>query len=75
MQKRYPDLTVLILVPTTALKNQWIEKLVENNITGNISVQVMMGASQREAKCDLLIIDEFHRAAAEIISNIFKIQN
>ena len=32
-----------------------------------------MGASQRKASCDLLILDEFHRCAAETISNIFNV--
>ena len=58
MRKRYPDLNVLVLVPTSALYVQWIEKLTENNVLRNTVVQVMMGASQRKYECDLLIIDE-----------------
>ena len=59
MRKRYPELNVLVLVPTSALKAQWIEKLTENDVLEHTSVQVMMGASQRKNTCELLIIDKF----------------
>lgn len=58
MRKRYPELNVLVLVPTSALQSQWIEKLTENDVLRNTTVQVMMGASQRKYECDLLVIDE-----------------
>ena len=35
-----------------------IEKLTENDVLRNTTVQVMMGASQRKYECDLLVIDE-----------------
>ena len=73
MRKRYPDLNVLVLVPTSALKAQWTETLKEQGVLGNTSVQVMMGASQREYKCDLLIIDECHRINSEVLSNVFNV--
>lgn len=58
MLTRYPDLNVLVLVPTSALKTQWVGKLEEFDLLRNTSVQVMMGASQRKYECDLLIIDK-----------------
>ena len=73
MRKRYPDLNVLVLVPTSALYVQWIEKLTENNVLRNTVVQVMMGASQRKYECDLLIIDECHRINSEVLSNVFNV--
>lgn len=73
LQKRYPNLKVLVLVPTTALKEQWIETLTENSVIKNVSVQVMMGASQRQYECDLLVIDECHRINSEVLSNVFKV--
>ena len=73
LRTKYPDLTVLILVPTTALKHQWIDVLTDNDLIFNIEVQVMMGASQREASCDLLIIDECHRVSANKLFNVFKV--
>lgn len=59
LRKRYPNLDVLVLVPTTALKTQWEDTLAENGITNNVSIQVMMGASQKKNTCELLIIDKF----------------
>lgn len=73
LHKRYPRLNVLILVPTSALKAQWIETLAEQELLGNTSVQVMMGASQRKYECDLLIIDECHRINSEVLSNVFNV--
>ena len=73
MRKRYPELNVLVLVPTSALQSQWIEKLTENDVLRNTTVQVMMGASQRKYKCDLLIIDECHRINSEVLSNVFNV--
>ena len=73
MRKRYPELNVLVLVPTSALYTQWIEKLTENDVLKNTIVQVMMGASQRKYKCDLLIIDECHRINSEVLSNVFNV--
>lgn len=73
LRTKYPDLSVLILVPTTALKQQWINVLTDNDLIFNIDVQVMMGASQRETSCDLLILDEVHRCAATKLLNVFKV--
>lgn len=73
LRTKYPDLTVLILVPTTALKHQWIDVLTDNDLIFNVDVQVMMGASQRETSCDLLILDEVHRCAATKLLNVFKV--
>lgn len=73
MRKRYPELNVLVLVPTSALYTQWIEKLTENDVLKNTIVQVMMGASQRKYECDLLIIDECHRINSEVLSNVFNV--
>ena len=72
LRKRYPEFTVLVLVPTSALKLQWEETLTEQGIE-NVSVQVMMGASQRKYECDLLIIDEAHRISSQKLSNTFNV--
>lgn len=71
LRKRYPNLDVLVLVPTTALKTQWEDTLAENGITNNVSIQVMMGASQKKNTCELLIIDECHRISSNKLFNVF----
>lgn len=70
---KYPNLSILILVPTELLKNQWIEELKKWGVCANITVKVMMGASKKEYECDLLIIDEAHRINSILIANTFKV--
>ena len=73
VRKKYPNLSVLVLVPTELLKNQWIAELYSWDLSFNTDVQVMMGASKRLAKCDMLIIDEAHRISSEILSNALQV--
>ena len=70
---KYPNMSILILVPTELLKNQWIEELKKWGVCANITVKVMMGASKKEHTCDLLIIDEAHRINSVLIANTFKV--
>lgn len=70
VRTKYPTLSVLIVVPTQLLKEQWIEELDKWGLGLNTEVQVMMGASKKTYKCDMLVIDEAHRVNSETISNI-----
>lgn len=73
VRQKYPLLSVLVLVPTELLKNQWLEELDCWGVGINTEVKVMMGASKKEYNCDLLIIDEAHRINSEIIANVFEV--
>jgi len=73
VRSKYPNISVLILVPTELLKNQWIEELNQWELNINTEVRVMMGASKKEYRCDMLVIDEAHRINSEIIANVFKV--
>lgn len=73
VRQKYPLLSVLVLVPTELLKNQWLEELDRWGVGINTEVKVMMGASKKEYNCDLLIIDEAHRINSEIIANVFEV--
>lgn len=73
VRSKYPNISVLILVPTELLKNQWIEELNQWGLNINTEVRVMMGASKKEYRCDMLVIDEAHRINSEIIANVFKV--
>ena len=73
VREKYPNLSVLVLVPTELLKNQWISELYSWDLAFNTDVQVMMGASKRLATCDMLIIDEAHRISSEILSNALQV--
>lgn len=72
VRSKYHNLSVLILVPTDLLKNQWKEELQKWDIVDNIEIKVMMGASKKETNCDLLIIDEAHRINSKLIANTFR---
>lgn len=72
LRVKYPNLSVLIVVPTDLLKKQWSAELLNWNIEYNTEVKVMMGASKKQLECDLLIIDEAHRINSECISSIFE---
>lgn len=72
LRTKYPNLSVLVVVPTEALKNQWLQELDKWELCFNTDVQVMMGASKRDYTCGLLIIDEAHRINSEVIANIFQ---
>jgi len=73
VRTKYPNLSVLVLVPTTQLKEQWESELEKWNVSNNSRVTVMNGASKRSDSCDMLIIDEAHRINAETISNVFNL--
>lgn len=68
LKQSNPDLHTIVLVPTTTLQEQWISELDYNGLSLNTEVFVMMGASKHKYKCDLLVIDEAHRASSEVIS-------
>ena len=70
LRNKYPTMSVLIVVPTQNLKDQWLEVLDYRGLGFNTDVQVMMGASKKEQVCDLLIIDEAHKINSEVLSNI-----
>lgn len=69
--KKFPNLRILVVVPTTALKEQWYEKLNEQNIVFNIEVQIINTIVKHQWVCDLLIIDEEHRVASDQFRQIF----
>lgn len=70
--KKYPNLRVLIVVPTTALKSQWQIEIDNWGFTFNAEVQVINTVIRHEWTCDYLIIDEAHRVNSNDFSNIFK---
>lgn len=70
--KKYPHFRVLVVVPTLALKNQWQIQIDEWGFSFNAEVQVINTVIKHEWICDLLIIDEVHRANSNDFSQIFK---
>jgi superfamily II DNA or RNA helicase len=63
--KRFnPNKIVHIVVPTIVLQSQWNDLLKDNNVL-NAKVYVINSYVATPQKCDLLIIDELHRATNE----------
>ena len=72
LRNKHPECSILIVVPTQNLKEQWYNELFERGLSFNTEVKVMMGASKQELICDLLIIDEAHKINSECISALLQ---
>ena len=72
VRKRYPELSVIVVVPTDVLRNQWLEQLDERGLGWNCKVEIINTASKTIDQCDLLILDEIHKFAADQFSHVFK---
>lgn len=69
--KKQSDISVLIVVPTDALKIQWEELLKEKKVISNCTVKVINSVVKENWNCTLLIIDECHRYCGETFSQVF----
>jgi len=69
--KKNPGIRILVVVPTTALKEQWTRKLDEFDISFNAEVQVINTVVKHQWICDYLIIDEIHRVASDLFKEVF----
>lgn len=69
---KYPNLSVIVVVPTDVLKNQWTGLLDSQGLGLHCKVVIINTASKKLEKCDLLILDEIHKFAADQFSQVFK---
>lgn len=69
---KYPTMKVIIIVPTTALREQWSTLIDNQGLSFNCNVLVVNTAIKSEFHCDILIIDEIHRVAADTLRHIFE---
>ena len=72
VRTRYPNLSVIVVVPTDVLRNQWIKLIDERGLGLNCKVVIINTASKQLDQCDLLILDEIHKFAADQFSHVFK---
>ena len=63
--KKYPSMKVIVIVPTTALKEQWLGLLDLNGLSLNCEVLVINTAIKRLYKCDIMVIDEITLAESK----------
>lgn len=68
--RKYPNFKILVIVPTELLQTQWRQRLEDNGIT-NCGVHVINTAINYNWDCDILILDECHRFAADTFSKVF----
>lgn len=68
---KYPNIKILIIVPTDNLKEQWIQNLDYNGLTFNTDVQIVNTVIKHHYKTDILVLDECHRYASETFREIF----
>lgn len=56
--KKYPSLRILVVVPTTTLKEQWTQHIYDNQLDFNAEIQVINTVIKHQWTCDLLVIDK-----------------
>jgi superfamily II DNA or RNA helicase len=77
-QKRLLKMNVLVLVPSRALKKQWIRKFEEyKGFDGNVKVRTYAGSSRRYQQessetYDYMIVDEAHHAVAPTLKKVIR---
>ena len=70
--QKYPGIRVLVVVPTTTLKNQWQQQIDDWGFIFNAEVQVINSVIKHEWTCDFLILDEEHRYNSDDFSKVFE---
>lgn len=68
---KYPDKTILIVVPTDNLKVQWRQQLDNWGMVFNTEVQVINSVIKKSWKVDILCLDEVHRYGADTFREVF----
>ena len=69
--KKYPNLRILVVVPTEPLKKQWQQHIDDNGFQFNMEVQIINTVIKHHYTCDFLVLDEEHRYSAETFSKVF----
>lgn len=56
--KKRPTLNILVVVPTTYLKRQWLTSIMDSGLIQNCDVEVINTVIKKQWNTDLLIVDE-----------------
>lgn len=70
--KQKPYYKVIIIVPTTGLRDQWYKHINDNGLGLNAEVIIINTASKTLHECDLLVLDEVHLFSATTFIRIFE---
>lgn len=68
-RNKYPNESIIVAVPSDAIKIQWIKQLDEWKLSAE--VKTYFDTSKHKYECTLLILDEVHRVASEQLINTF----
>lgn len=72
LQSLHPEITIIVVVPTTGLQEQWIEELDEFGCSReHVEVYVINSVIKNTHTCNLLILDECHRYASADFKKVF----
>lgn len=74
MQSKNPAAEIVIIVPRGVLKDQWEAKQIPNTKVYTIQYLLVNSDELYAIECDLLVIDEIHRFAADEFSRCFDIK-
>lgn len=69
--KKYSGFRVLVVVPTETLKDQWVKALAKAGLFMNAEVAIINTVVKHEWNCDILVLDEIHRMAADSFQQVF----
>ena len=72
IRNTYPTLSILVIVPTETLKNQWISQLALYDIVFNVQVEIINTIVKHTWNCDILVIDEIHHLGSTLFSTVFE---
>ena len=69
--QKFPNTRIIVVVPTDALQSQWQEQLFEMGLAGQAEVIIINTLVKNHHECYLLILDEAHRYASPLFSQVF----
>ena len=72
LREKYPNLSILVIVPTDVLKKQWITQLTMNDVVFNVQVEIVNTVVKHSWNCDILVIDEIHHLGSTLFSTVFE---
>lgn len=72
VHKHYPELKVIVVVPTDVLQIQWEEQLKERGLQDIATVKIINTIIKHDWVCSVLVLDEIHRYNSDMFSLIFK---
>lgn len=73
LQEITPTISIIVVVPTTALQEQWMDNLrAQNCLMDHVQVYVINSVIKQSHSCNLLILDEAHRYPADSFSQVFQ---